>query len=157
MSKVKESVLDKFYDFMNMGFDSNMLTIDKVVGTKVYYNLCAKNYIYDSKTNEVIEDEGESKIMSGRILTTKRGNQTDIFHSYPYFKATAKQRSDLAFNKQALGELTERDKLLMRGYGQRIIEESQAFKYKNPDYVRKTTGNPKATSTRTLKNHFFAE
>ena len=73
-----------------------------------------------------------------KIFKTKNGKETDIMHSYNYFTATAKERNDLAFNKSVLGELSERDKLLMRGYGQRIVEEQQAFKYKNQNYERKT-------------------
>ena len=90
-----------------------------------------------------------------RIFKSKSGKETDIMHSHAYYKATAKQRNDLAFNKQVLGELSERDKLLMRGYGQRIIEEQNAFKYKNPNYQRKTTGTIKPTTTTALKKQFF--
>lgn len=90
-----------------------------------------------------------------RIFTSKNGKETDIMHSHAYYKATAKQRNDLAFNKTMLGELSERDKLLMRGYGQRIVEEQQAFKYKNPDYERKTTSKWKPTPTKTLREQFF--
>ena len=96
--------------------------------------------------------------MLARIIytfRTKNGKETDIFHSYPYYTATAKQRNDLAFNKSVLGELSERDKLLMRGYGQRIVEEQQAFKYNNPDYQRKTTGKWKPSTTKSLKDQFF--
>lgn len=92
-----------------------------------------------------------------QVFRSKNGKVTDIFHSYPYYKATAKKRNDLAFNKQALSELSERDKLLMRGYGQRIIEESQAFKYNNPDYVRKTSGSIRRTTLPSLRKQFFTE
>jgi DNA polymerase III delta subunit len=156
---MKENVLDKFYSFMSLGFDSNQVTIDKIVDGKVYFNLFAENYIYDVKRNQVMKNQEGEKNMTrlGASLKTKNGKETDIFHSYPYYKATAKQRNDLAFNKQALGELTERDKLLMRGYGQRIVEETQAFKYNNPDYVRKTQGKPKPTTTTALRKQFFAD
>ena len=90
-----------------------------------------------------------------KTFKTKKGKDTDIMHSYNYYKATAKQRNDLAFDKKVLDELSERDKLLMRGYGQRIIEETQAFKYNNPDYQRKTTGSVKRTTTSALRKQFF--
>jgi len=148
----RQEVLDKFYGDMNLGFDSNLIHIDQIVGNKVYYNFLAKNYIYDASTKQIIENKGEKM---NRVFTSKNGKETDIMHSHAYFKATAKQRNDLAFNKSVLGELSERDKLLMRGYGQRIVEEQQAFKYKNPNYQRKTTGAFKPTSTTALRKQFF--
>ena len=153
----QEEILDMFYTNLNLGFDSNLVTINKVNGTKVYYNFLAKNYIYDATTNKVMEynDNDFKGENMERIFTSKNGKETDIMHSHNYFKATAKQRNDLAFNKSVLGELSERDKLLMRGYGQRIVEEQQAFKYKNPNYQRKTIGNAKPTSATALRKQFF--
>ena len=86
-------------------------------------------------------------------LSTRNGKVTDIFHSYPYYTATAKQRRDLAFDKNVLSVLSERDKLLMRGYAQAKVEEVQAFRYKNPNYKR--NGRNPRTSTSSLKKHFY--
>jgi len=86
---------------------------------------------------------------------TKNGKETDIFHSYPYYTATAKQRNDLAFNKTVMSKLSERDKLLLRGLAEKIIRDNEAFKYRNPNYQRKTTGKWKPTTTAKLNDHFF--
>ena len=72
-----------------------------------------------------------------RVFATKNGVVTDIFHSYPYYKLSYKDRRDTAFNKEFLDTLSERDKYLMRGYAQAKVEEVQAFKYRNPEYKRK--------------------
>ena len=86
---------------------------------------------------------------------TKNGKETDIFHSYPYYKATAKQRNDLAFNKEIISKLSDKDKWLLRGWAEKIVRDNEAFKYNNPDYVRKTSGAWKPTTTSNLKKHFF--
>ena len=86
---------------------------------------------------------------------TKNGKETDIFHSYPYFKATAKQRNDLAFNKDIMSKLSEQDKWLLRGLAEKIVRDNEAFKYNNPDYQRKTTGKWKPSTTASLQRHFF--
>jgi len=86
---------------------------------------------------------------------TKNGKETDVFHSYKYYKATAKQRNDLAFNKEIISKLSERDKLLLRGLAEKIVRDNEAFKYNNPEYQRKTTGKWKPTTTANLQKHFF--
>ncbi len=73
-----------------------------------------------------------------RQFKTKKGTTTNIFNSYNYYRTRAKRRSELPFDKKFLGGLSQRDKDLLRGYGQRIVEEQQSFKYHNPDYRRKT-------------------
>ncbi len=72
-----------------------------------------------------------------RVFRTKKGKETDIMHSYDYYKASYGQRSAAAFDKKFLSDLSARDKYLMRGYAQAKVEEMQAFKYKNPNYTRK--------------------
>ena len=86
---------------------------------------------------------------------TKNGKETDVFHSYQYYKATAKQRNDLAFNKEIISKLSEKDKLLLRGLAEKIVRDNEAFKYNNPDYQRKTTGKWKPSTTASLQKHFF--
>ena len=152
--KNQQVLLDKFYKHVNLGFDSNLVTINKITNNEVHYNFLAKNYIYNADINKIVEQDNIGEKME-RTFKSKNGKVTDIMHSHNYYKATAKQRNDLAFNKQVLGELSERDKLLMRGYGQRIIEEQNAFKYKNPNYKRKTAGMAKPTSATALRKQFF--
>lgn len=89
------------------------------------------------------------------VFKTKNGKPTDVFHSYPYFKATAKQRNDLAFNKQLLSKLSEKDKWLLRGLAEKIVRDNESFKYNNPDYVRKTNTKWKPSTTASLQRHFF--
>lgn len=149
---MKQEILDKFYLDMNFGFDSNLIHIDKIAGNKVYYNFQCKNYVYDTSTKQNKEIKGENMAYQFR---TKNGKETDIFHSYPYYKATAKQRNDLAFNKQILSKLSEKDQWLLRGLAEKIIRDNEAFKYRNPDYQRKTTGKWKPTPTKSLNDQFF--
>ena len=73
-----------------------------------------------------------------KVFKTKGGKATDIFHSMEHLSASAKTRRDRAFSSPYLEKLTARDKYLMRGYAQAIVEQQQAFKYKNPNYKRKT-------------------
>lgn len=73
-----------------------------------------------------------------RQFKTKSGKTTNILNSYEYYRSPYKKRSEKAFSKTYLGTLSERDKNLMRGYAQRIVEEQSAFRYKHPHYVRKT-------------------
>ena len=94
--------------------------------------------------------------MSKMKLKTKRGKETDIFHSYPYYKAPAKMRNDMAFNKTFIDSLSQHDQLLVRGYAQRLVEEKQAFKYKNPNYKRKTTGKGAKYGTSAIAKHVGA-
>lgn len=89
------------------------------------------------------------------IFRTKNGKVTDILHSYPYYKATAKQRNDLAFNKTLLKQMSKRDRDIMYGYGAKIIQDQNAFKYRNPNYQRKTTGTYKPTTAKALRDQFF--
>ena len=72
-----------------------------------------------------------------KIFKTKNGKPTDILHSYNYYKAPYSSRRASAFDKDFLSKLSNRDKLLMRGYAQAKIEDMQAFTYRNPIYVRK--------------------
>lgn len=149
---MKQEILDKFYLDMNFGFDSNLIHIDKIIGSKVHYNFQGKNYVYDTSTKQNKIIKGENMAYSFR---TKNGKETDIFHSYPYYKATAKQRNDLAFNKELISKLSEKDQWLLRGLAEKIIRDNEAFKYRNPNYQRKTTGQVKPTSTTALRKQFF--
>lgn len=73
-----------------------------------------------------------------RQFKTKNGTKTNVLNSYEYCKASAKRRAEMPFDKKFTNDLSQRDKALLRGYGQRIVEEQQAFKYHNPNYKRKT-------------------
>ena len=73
-----------------------------------------------------------------RQFVTKKGKPTNILNSYDYYKTSYRGRREKAFSPTYLVTLNERDKNLMRGYAQRIVEEQQAYRYHNPDYVRKT-------------------
>lgn len=66
-----------------------------------------------------------------RKFYTANGNETDIFHSYEYGKMKYPQRRALAFDKNFLGELTQRDRYLMQGYAQAKVEEAQAYRFNN--------------------------
>lgn len=89
--------------------------------------------------------------MANRKFYTAKGKETDIMHSYGYAKAPYQMRQQTAFNKDFLGELSQRDRLLLRGYAQRVKEEQNAFNYNHPAYKRK---NGKLMQGSTLKNHF---
>lgn len=73
-----------------------------------------------------------------RQFKTKNGKTTNIFNSYNYYKTPAKRKAELPFDKKFTSTLSQRDKDMLRGYGQRIVEEQQSFKYHNPNYRRKT-------------------
>ena len=91
--------------------------------------------------------------MAKKTFKSKSGKTTDIMHSYGYYKMPYKARKDMAFNKDFLSQLSERDKYLMRGYAQAKVEEVQAYKYNNPGYKRKT----RSVQPLTVKsiNHYF--
>lgn len=89
--------------------------------------------------------------MAKQKFYTKKGKQTDIYHSYGYAKAPYAMRQQMAFNKDFLGILSQRDKDLMRGYAQRVVEEQNAFRYNHPQYKRK--GGVRMQSS-TLTGHF---
>lgn len=72
-----------------------------------------------------------------KVFKSKKGKSTDILHSYDYYKSSFQNRRKMAFDKKYLSNLSDRDKYLMRGYAQAKVEEVQAFRYKNPNYVRK--------------------
>lgn len=72
-----------------------------------------------------------------RVFKTKNGLTTDILHSYDYYKAPYGSRKASAFDKDFLSKLSNRDKLLMRGYAQAKVEDMRAFIYRNPNYIRK--------------------
>lgn len=91
--------------------------------------------------------------MAKKTFKSKSGKTTDIMHSYGYYKMPYKARRDMAFNKDFLAQLSERDKYLMRGYAQAKVEEVQAYKFNNPKYNRKTKGVRPVSITGL--NHFF--
>lgn len=72
---------------------------------------------------------------------TRNGKETDVLHSYGWYKGKASMRNAMAFDKVFLDSLSQRDRNLMRGYAQAKVEQAQAFRYNNPNYQRKTKGN----------------
>lgn len=74
---------------------------------------------------------------NSKVFRTKRGKETDIMHSYGYYKSPYRVRQAMAFNKPFLNSLSERDRYLMRGYAQAKVEEMQVFRFNNPDYQRR--------------------
>ena len=66
-----------------------------------------------------------------RIFYDHKDRNCDILHSTYFNGLTFKERQALAFNKDELAKLNERDRLLMRGYAQNIVERQRAYKYKN--------------------------
>ena len=84
--------------------------------------------------------------MANKVFKTKSGKETDIMHSYGYYKSPYRARREMAFNKTFLNSLSERDKNLMRGYAQAKIEEMQAFRFNNPDYQRRGSGKRMSAS-----------
>lgn len=89
--------------------------------------------------------------MAERKFKTANGKDTDIYHSYGYACAPYQMRQQMAFNKEFRKGLSERDKYLMQGYAQRVVEEQNAFKFNNPDYKTK---NAPRMSGKTISGHF---
>lgn len=73
-----------------------------------------------------------------KTFKTKKGKPTNILNSYDFYKSRYSGRREMAFSKEFHENLSERDKNLMRGYAQRVVEEQKAFRHNNPTYVRKT-------------------
>ncbi len=65
-----------------------------------------------------------------RIFYDHRDKTCDILHSTFFNGMTFKERQDFAFNKEELAKISQRDKDLMRGYAQNIVEKQKAYKYK---------------------------
>ena len=49
----KQRVLDKFYADMNFGFDSNLVYVEKVEQSLVYFSMNTISYIYDTEKKEI--------------------------------------------------------------------------------------------------------
>lgn len=65
-----------------------------------------------------------------RIFCDHKDKTCDILHSSFFNGMSYKERQDFAFNKEELAKLSQRDKDLMRGYAQNIVEKQKAYKYK---------------------------
>ena len=73
-----------------------------------------------------------------RLFYTFQDKPCNILHSSFFNSMSYAQRRDFAFNKTELKKLSSEDQLLMQGYAANIVERQKAYKYKHPDYKRKT-------------------
>ena len=97
--------------------------------------------IWDDFRNERLAATQTSREQEKEVVNTVAANQNKIIKDY-YGQQIADTESD--YNDD-----------LRTNEIQRIVEEQQAFKYKNPNYERKTTSNWKPTPTKTLREQFF--
>lgn len=71
-----------------------------------------------------------------RLFYNHKGKECDILNSTYFNGLSYSERAKLAFNKEELAKMSDRDKLLLRGYAQNIAERQKAFMYNHPDYIR---------------------
>lgn len=78
-----------------------------------------------------------------RLFYDHKDRNCDILHSTYFNGLSFQERQKLAFNKKELAKLSERDRLLMRGYAQNIVERQKAWAYKHKKTTRAKTSSKK--------------
>ena len=86
-----------------------------------------------------------------RLFYNHKGKNCDILHSTYFNSLTFAQRQKLAFNKKELAKLNDRDKLLLRGYAQNIVERQKAWRYKHKGKSRASTSVSKRKTQNSTK------
>jgi len=86
-----------------------------------------------------------------RLFYNHKGKNCDILHSTYFNSLTFAERQKLAFNKKELAKLNDRDKLLLRGYAQNIVERQKAWHYKHKGKSRASTSVSKRKTQNSTK------
>ena len=74
-----------------------------------------------------------------RLFYDHKDRNCDILHSTYFNNLSYAERTKLAFDSKELAKLNERDRLLMRGYAQKIVEGQKAYSYKHSRKSRSTS------------------
>jgi len=71
----KQKTIDKFYEDMNLGMDSNLVTINKVEGSKVYFTLNGTSDVHDTAEQPIVE----TKKTKAKTQSKKKKQEAELW------------------------------------------------------------------------------